>query len=63
MFQFHSNFESVFCKYSGDPDQTLRVAASDFGLHCLPMSHKKDARIIWVNPCVDPESFVRGGKL
>ena len=21
--------------------------ASDLGLHCLPMSHKKDARIIW----------------
>ena len=24
-------------------------AASDLGLHCLPMSHKKDARPIWVN--------------
>ena len=23
--------------------------ASDLGLHCLPMSHKKDARLIWVN--------------
>ena len=23
-------------------------AASDLGLHCLPMSHKKDARLIWV---------------
>ena len=22
--------------------------ASDLGLHCLPMSHKKDARRIWV---------------
>ena len=22
---------------SGDPDQTLRFAASDLGLHCLPM--------------------------
>ena len=22
--------------------------ASDLGLHCLPMSHKKDARFIWV---------------
>ena len=21
---------------------------SDLGLHCLPMSHKKDARLIWV---------------
>ena len=26
-------------------------AASDLGLHCLPMSHKKDARFIWVK-CV-----------
>ena len=24
-------------------------AASDLGLHSLPMSHKKDARLIWVN--------------
>ena len=23
-------------------------AASDLGLRCLPMSHKKDARLIWV---------------
>ena len=23
-------------------------AASDLVLHCLPMSHKKDARLIWV---------------
>ena len=22
--------------------------ASDLGLHCLPMSHRKDARLIWV---------------
>ena len=26
-----------------------RSAAADLGLHCLPMSHKKDARLIWVN--------------
>ena len=24
-------------------------AASDHGLHFLPMSHKKDARLKWVN--------------
>ena len=36
---------------SEDPDQTLHSMASDLGLHCLPMSHKKGARIIWVNPC------------
>ena len=33
---------------SGDPDQTPHSVASDLGLHCLPMSHKKDARHIWV---------------
>ena len=36
------------CAYSGDHDQTPRFAASDLGLHCLPMSHKKDAMLIWV---------------
>ena len=34
---------------SGDPDQTPRSAASDLGLCCLPVSRKKDARLIWVN--------------
>ena len=34
---------------SGDPDQRPRSAASDRGLCCLPMSHNKDARLIWVN--------------
>ena len=28
---------------SGDPDQTPHSAASDLGLHCLSMPHKKDA--------------------
>ena len=32
-----------------DPDQMPRSAASDLGLHCLPMSKKWDARLIWVN--------------
>ena len=31
-----------------DPDQTTHSVASDLGLHCLRMSHKKDARHIWV---------------
>ena len=26
--------------------------ASDLGLHCLPMPHKKDARLIWVKLCL-----------
>ena len=32
-----------------DPDQTPRSAASDLGLHCLPMSHLWDVRHKWVN--------------
>ena len=30
------------------PDGTPRFAASHLGLFCLPMSHQKDARLIWV---------------
>ena len=32
-----------------ETDQTLHSAASNLGLHCLPMSDKKDARFIYVN--------------
>ena len=39
-----------------DPDQTPRSAASDQGLHCLPMSHLWDARHMWVKRKVfDPK--------
>ena len=31
------------------PDGTPLFAASHLGLFCLPLSHKKDARLIWVN--------------
>ena len=31
------------------PDGTPHFASSHLGLFCLPMSHKKDARLIWVN--------------
>ena len=31
---------------SEEPDQTPRFAASDLDLHCLPMSHKMEARLI-----------------
>ena len=33
---------------SMEPDQTPRSAASDLGLHCLPMSHLWDVRHKWV---------------
>ena len=42
--------ENILQENSGNLDQTPQSAASDLGLHCLPMSHKKDARLIWVNP-------------
>ena len=32
----------------GDPDQMPNFVASDLGLHCLPMSHQKEARLIWL---------------
>ena len=44
-FHFYSNSSRTLC----DSDQTPRSVASDLGLCCLPMSHKKDARLIWVN--------------
>ena len=31
---------------SGEPDQTPHSVASYLGLHCLSMSHKKDARVM-----------------
>ena len=30
------------------PDGTPRFAASHLGKFCVPMSHKKDAKLIWV---------------
>ena len=33
---------------SGEADQTLRFAAYDLVLHCLPIFHKRDARLICV---------------
>ena len=43
---FH--FYTISNRYSEDPDQTPRSAASDLGLHCLPMYQKWDARLLWV---------------
>ena len=31
------------------PDGMPRSAASHLGLFCLPVSHKRDARLKWVN--------------
>ena len=49
-FHFNSTFQYYnLSANSGDPDQTPHSVLSDLGLHCLPMSHKMDARFIWVN--------------
>ena len=45
---FHS-YSNIQQENSGDPDKTPRSAASGLGRHCLTMSHKKDAILIWVN--------------
>ena len=36
------------CNGASKRIQDLRSAASDLGLHCLPMAHKKDAMLTWV---------------
>ena len=47
IFQFYSN--SNTCEKTVEILIRRRVnAASGLGLHCLPMSHKKDSRLIWV---------------
>ena len=49
------------------PDGTPRFAASHQGLLCLPMSHKKDARFIWINCfahlCCYVSPSVQGGDI
>ena len=35
---------------SGDPDQTPRSAASDQGLHCLPVTRLGVFSLQWVKP-------------
>ena len=45
---FKFQFNILYGK-SGDTDQTPHSVASDLGLHCLPMSHNRGARLIWVN--------------
>ena len=46
-FPFYSNFNRTFCLANSEhPDHS---AASDLDLQRLCMSHKKVARLIWVN--------------
>ena len=45
-------FIQVFIKdhstNSREPDQTPRFTSTDLGIHCLPVSHKKDAIGLYV---------------
>ena len=43
------NFKRKFCEQTEDPDQKLQNAVSYPDLYCLPMSHKKGARLKWIN--------------
>ena len=58
IFHLQSNLNRTFDKQtvsvSRDPEQMPGFAASDLALYSLPMSHKKDARLIWVNVFLRP---------
>ena len=48
-FSFSFHFSMKILKANGiAQDGTPLFAASHLGLFCLPMSHKKDARLFWV---------------
>ena len=50
-FTFVHIFYRIFWKQTVETLIRCRfLVASDLVLHCFPMSHKKDARLIWVNP-------------
>ena len=53
IFHVYFHFKKYFCKQTEEPDRTLRFAASGPVLHCLLMSHTKDARLKWVNSFIN----------
>ena len=61
IFRLYSNFNRKLCKQTvdcGDTDETPLSVASGLGLHCLPTSNKKDARLIWVKSILlEPDSI------
>ena len=48
---------------SGDPDQTPHSAASDLGLHCLPITLLRVSRLQWVKTAQENKSRDILGKL
>ena len=60
IFYFYSKVHcNILLANIGDHDQTPRSAAAALGLHCLPVSNKKDARLIWIKDTTESESVVR----
>ena len=47
-FHFSKFLLIILYASSGCSDQTTQYAVSDLGLHCLHMSHKKEAGLILV---------------
>ena len=43
---------------SGDPDQMPHSAASDLGLHCLPVTVLRVSRLQWVKPQLGHGTFM-----
>ena len=49
IFSFLFHFSMKFMSTNRiAPDGTPHFVASHLGIFCLPMSHEKDARLIWV---------------
>ena len=48
-FIFIQILKKLLLANSGETYQTPPFVASDLVLHCLPMSHKYNARLIWIN--------------
>ena len=57
---FHAYFIWNFCMQTV---QTLIRCWVHMSLHCLPMSPKRDARLIWVNSLYDESKFKRDWRL
>ena len=48
-FRYSFRIKAKLFANSGDPDQMLQNAASDLGLHCLPITHLGVSRLQWVD--------------
>ena len=48
VFIFIKKIQNILSSNSGEPDQMPHTAVFDLDLHHLPMSHKKDAMLIWI---------------